>query len=272
MSAFAGQSGAAGVRRVRAGGTAPAAAKPSPGRRARARSALLAAPIVCAALALGAYQALPASHSAPSRAHAAALRQAGLLSLPVAAQGAVSGTLGAQNRSYRLHAASGGFASANDGQRLQSTFTASGVSVLAGHAELGLRLVGAGYGPSLRTILPSTPHADGNRVAYAHTGLSEWYVNGPLGLEQGFTLKRPPATHNHGVLTLAVGLSGNVGASLAHDGRSVELTRDGRRVLRYTGLSASDASGHTLHSWLSLNGRRILLHLDARWRTFPAAG
>ena len=32
-----------------------------------------------------------------------------------------------------------------------------------------------------------------NRVTYAHPGLSEWYVNGPLGLEQGFTIPRAPA-------------------------------------------------------------------------------
>ena len=118
-------------------------------------------------------------------------------------------------------------------------------------------------------VLPSSPHAQANRVAYAHAGLSEWYVNGPLGLEQGFALQRPPAVRNHGDLTLAVGLSGNVGASLTRNGRSVELTRDGRRVLRYTGLSASDARGHALRSWLTLDGRRILLHLDTSGARFP---
>ncbi len=269
MSAFAGQPSTAGTRRTRSGGPTAAAGTLSPGRRRRSRAALLAAPIACTALALAVHQALPASHSAPSRAHAAAFRHAGLLSLPLAAQGAVSGALGAEDRGYQVHAASGGFASANDGQRLHSTFTASGVSVLAGDTELGLRLVGAGYGSSLRTILPSSPRAHGNRVVYAHAGLSEWYVNGPLGLEQGFTLARPPAARAAGTLTLAIGLSGNVGASLAKNRRSVELTRGGRHVLRYTGLSASDARGHALLSWLSLDKRRILLHLDTRGARFP---
>ncbi len=221
------------------------------------------------ALALAVYQALPASHSAPSRAHAAAFKHAGLLSLPLAAEGAVSGALGARDRAYQVHPASGGFASADDRRQLRSTFTASGVSVFAGSAELKLRLEGEGSDTALRTVLPSSPHAHANRVAYAHTGLSEWYVNGPLGLEQGFTLQRPPATRDHGDLTLAVGLSGNVEASLVRNGRSVELTRDGRRVLRYTGLSASDARGHALRSWLTLDGPRILLHLDARGARFP---
>ena len=31
--------------------------------------------------------------------------------------------------------------------------------------------------------------ARGNRVTYARAGLSEWYTNGPLGLEQGFTVE-----------------------------------------------------------------------------------
>ncbi len=269
MSAFAGQPSTTGTRRTRAGRTAARAAKLSPGSRRRTRAALLAAPVVCAALALGAYEALPASHSAASRAHAAAFGHAGLLSLPLAAQGAVSGALGARDRAFQVHTASGGFASANDRRQLRSTFTASGVSVSAGRARLGLRLVGAGYGSTLHTILPSTPRADGNRVAYSHPGLSEWYLNGPLGLEQGFTLQRPPATRHHGDVTLAVGLSGNVGASLARNGRSVELTRDGRHVLRYTGLSARDARGHGLRSWLTLDGRRILLHLHTLGARFP---
>ena len=33
----------------------------------------------------------------------------------------------------------------------------------------------------------------GARVEYRRDGLTEWYINGPRGLEQGFTLAAPPA-------------------------------------------------------------------------------
>ena len=269
MSAFAGQPSAAEARRARTGGAA-IAAKLSLERVRAARWALLAALVPCLALAVGAFEALPAGHSSgPVRARTPAFRQAGLLSLPVAAQGVASGALGALDPAYRVHAAPGGFASADNAGHLRSTFGASGVSVITGGAHVRLRLVGAGYGSTLRTLGPAAPRARANRVAYTRPGLSEWYVNGPLGLEQGFTLARPLGAQKAGALTLAVGLSGDLAASLARNGHTVLLTRDGRRVLRYGGLSASDARGHALRSWLSLAGRRILLHLDTLGARFP---
>ena len=265
MSAFAGHQSTADARRVRPGGAASADGHPLEHGRPLLR-ALLGAALLCAALAVGTYEALPAGNSPAPRRFA----QTGLLSLPVAAQGVASGALGARDPAYRVHAvAGGGFSVAGSTHGMQSAFGATGVSVTDGGAHVHLRLLGAGFGQTLRPVRPALPHADGNRVAYSHPGLGEWYVNGPLGLEQGFTLARPPGTRRAGALTLAIGLSGNVGVSLARNGRTVELTHGGRRVLRYTGLSASGAGGHALRSWLSLDGRRILLHLETRGARFP---
>ena len=50
-------------------------------------------------------------------------------------------------------------------------------------------------------------------------------------------------------------LSGNAHASLASGGQSITLTRAGRPSLRYGGLTATDARGHALHSWLATAGR-----------------
>ena len=263
MSAFAGQASTPAARRVQTGGAASAVRHPLGHRRLLA---LFAAALLCAALAVGAYEALPAGNStAPRR-----FEQAGLLSLPVAAQAVASGALGAQNPAYRLHAVAGrGFSVASSTHGLQSAFDATGVSVSAGGARVRLRLLGEGFGHGLQPVRPALPRLNGNRVAYSHRDLGEWYVNGPLGLEQGFTLARPPDARRAGALTLAIGLSGNVGVSLAKNGRTVELTHGGRRVLRYTGLSASGAGGHALRSWLSLDGRSILLHVETRGARFP---
>ena len=269
MSAFAGQPSGGAARRTSTGAAAHAR-KLSLRRRRGTRIAQLTAGMLCVALAVGAYQALPGRRAVPSsQGHAAAFTQAGLLSLPLAAQGAASDALGAVDPAYRVHAATGGFAATSSAQHLRSTFTASGVSLLAGDAHVHLRLLGAGDGTVPQPIRPAPPRAHANRVAYAHPGLSEWYVNGPLGLEQGFTLERPPGARGAGALVLAVGVSGNVRASLAGNERTIALTREGRRVLRYTGLAASDARGHALRSWLSLDGHHILLHVDARGALFP---
>ena len=112
------------------------------------------------------------------------------------------------------------------------------------------------------------PSSSGNRVVYQHPGISEWYTNGPLGLEQGFTLARPPAAHGAGPLTLAVELSGDAHASLAAAG-AIQLNAPGGTVLRYDGLSASDASGRGLPARLALEGGRLLIRLDARHARYP---
>jgi hypothetical protein len=240
------------------------------GRRPLPRRALLATALLLLVPALALYQALPAGrHSAPAAVrHQAAFSRAGLLSLPRAAQAAVSAALG-DSPAYRIRTSAGGFTAANAAQHLSASFTAPGVSVSSGTTRVRLRLLGVGYGARLQPFGPVTPHARANRVTYPHPGLSEWYANGPLGLEQGFTIAHAPAGRAAGPLTLAMALSGNAHASLAKDAQSITLARAGKAALRYTGLSASDARGHVLRSWLSLAAGRIVLHIDASRASYP---
>jgi hypothetical protein len=71
---------------------------------------------------------------------------------------------------------------------------------------------------ALRAIRAAVPRAQGNRVVYRRGALSEWYANGPLGLEQGFTLSRPPPGRKTGPLTLALSVVGNVRGLLSGRG------------------------------------------------------
>ncbi len=192
-----------------------------------------------------------------------------LSSLPLSAQGPVSEALGANDPGYRISAHRGGFRAASPEQRLVLRFARSGVSLSSGAARLRLSLLAVGYGSSLRAVGDLTPRVKANRVLYARAGLSEWYVNGPLGLEQGFTLPRAPSGHPHGPLTLSMALSGNVHASLTATGQSLMLTRAGEPVLRYSGLSATDARGHALHTWLQLHAGMLLLRVDTRGARYP---
>lgn len=237
---------------------------------------LLAVAVLSLALAAALYESLPGSGSAQTgAAPAAGLARSqrpsgfGLVSLPATAQGSVSATLGAETAAYRVSGAGGAFNAASPAQRLSSSFTDSGVTVRTGTTRVALRLSGIGYGSSLTALRGVTPRAEGNRVVYAHSGLGEWYVNGPLGLEQGFTLSRAPAEQAVGPLTLAIGLSGNARAALTNGGQSVTLSRAGRVVMRYTGLSATDGRGHLLHTWLGLEAGRILLRVDASGASYP---
>ncbi len=234
---------------------------------------LALAALLALALASALTQALPrtgggasfgsASVGASSGAHK------GLSALSPAARASISAALGAQEPVYHFQDAPGGFRSKNPIQHLGIGVARTGVLLRARSLELGLSLRAVGYGSSLSAVSTVRPSASSNRVAYAHAGISEWYVNGPLGLEQGFTLTHPPLQGAGGPLTLAIAVSGNARASLAADGQSAQFTGPHGGSLRYGGLSVRDASGRVLHSWLALDGRELLLRVDARGARFP---
>lgn len=193
----------------------------------------------------------------------------GLSSLPLAAQGVVSATLGSSNRAYHVSRSGGEYRAVNSAQGLRVRFDRAGVRVQSGQARLGLRLGAVGYGASPASIAPVVPRAHGNRVVYAHRGVSEWYANGPLGIEQGFTLTRAPGGDAGKPLTLSIEFSGGVRASVDAGGRGATLSAPGSASLRYDDLLAIDARGRALHSWMVLQGGRVLLHVDARGARYP---
>jgi hypothetical protein len=134
---------------------------------------------------------------------------------------------------------------------------------------MGLVLRGVGYGSALTAVGRVAPVAHGNRVVYSHPGVSEWYINGPRGLEQGFTVTRSPERSERGPLTLSMGLSGNLHASLIAAAHGLALSRADKLMLRYSGLAATDARGHKLRAWLQLDGRELDLRVDTRGAAYP---
>ena len=146
---------------------------------------------------------------------------------------------------------------------------ASGPRLSRGALEVGLSVRAIGFGAALRALAPVAPQPEANRLLYSRPSLDEWYVNGPLGLEQGFTLRRLPAHAAGATLSLAIALPGNARATLARNGRSVSL-RDGARAgLSYGGLVATDARGRALPSWLRVRHGEILLGVDTRGARLP---
>jgi hypothetical protein len=230
---------------------------------------LIAAGLFSIALAVALLQSLAGQRfPVTPRSHRSA-SQAGLSSLPLAAQGPVSRALGADQPAYRVRASQGGFSAVSPGQHLGVSFDRSGVSVSSGATRVGLSLRAAGYGSALTTLGVTAPRMRANGVVYPHPDLSEWYANGPLGLEQGFTIPTAPPGHPAGTLTLAIALSGNAHAAVAPGGQSITLAHAGGPALSYTGLIATDARGRSLHAWLELRGRQLLVHVAARDARYP---
>jgi len=193
-------------------------------------------------------------------------------SLPAAAQAKISATLGRDMPNYFVKATGSGLEATNRGQKLTTRFTSEGMEVRNGAARWGLALRGYGYGNALATVKAVAPQASANRVEYRRGPLTEWYVNGPVGLEQGFTLSQPSEKANGQPLTIALAVSGNMKMTVDEKRRSVSLNeRDGNAALRYTGLTATDAKGKELRAWLEVKGERLLLKVEDAGARYPVA-
>jgi len=192
----------------------------------------------------------------------------GATSVGSEARASISGVLGLDIPAYHLTPNAGAFRASNAAQHLHVDFARSGVLLSSARGQLGLRLRAEGAGGSLRPVGSVEPELErSNRVAYVHEGTTEWYVNGPLGLEQGFSIARAPASA--GPLTLAIDVSGASRVALAADGQSALLRDAAGGELRYGGLSAKDAGGQALRTWMTIDGQLLLLHVDARGARFP---
>lgn len=158
----------------------------------------------------------------------------------------------------------------NPGHRLAADFSAPGVDVRAGAETWGFAFRGYGRGATLPDPTPAAPHASANRVEYRRGSLTEWYVNGPAGLEQGFTLAEPPGKNRGEPLTLTFSLSGSLATAADPTGTSATLSRgDGTPALRYRGLTAYDATGRELRAWLEVDGQRLSLRVDDKDARYP---
>jgi len=197
-------------------------------------------------------------------------------SLPALAQAPISALIGADQSIYHARMDGTHFRMDNPEQGLSAEFSADGMQVGAGVHSWGLTLEGYGYGESLQPLPDADPTARDNRLEYARGPLTEWYLNGPFGLEQGFTLSSPPAVMTGGPLTLALIQGGDLQAKAGEGDKELVLTApSGEAVLGYTGLLAYDADGRELQTWLEIragvNGRpsMLLLRLDDHAARYP---
>ncbi len=185
-----------------------------------------------------------------------------------AAKGAISSSIGGDQASFHVSRARGGLIAENAPQRLKAHFDRRGVLVRTGATTFGFQLLAYGNPGHTTPVTPAAPQAHANRVTYPHGNVTEWYANGPLGLEQGFDVRTPPTTTTGGQLTLVLGLHGNARASAdGHGGLS--LTGPGAQRLSYTGLTATDARGRVLGTSLTTADDRAVIHVDTAGAMYP---
>jgi hypothetical protein len=214
--------------------------------------------------------AVPLSSGGPARQSAAAAHadRAAWDSLSSAEQGEISKAVGGDDAGYWVGELAGIPALSNTAQRFTARFAPSGVEVATGDAHWGLGLAAVGHGDELRPVPAAAPITEANRVSYRRGSINEWYVNGPAGLEQGFTLGERPAGTSDQSLTLALGTPGSLTATVDHGGAGLVLTH-GSDSLAYRGLSVRDTAGRALPAHLQLRNGQVLVRVDDRRAQYP---
>jgi hypothetical protein len=193
-----------------------------------------------------------------------------LFDLPIAAQSNISAALGKVSRAYSLQPVPGGFDATNVGQKLTAHFTSHGAELHTRNARWQMQVRSYGYGSELLTLEEVSPQLNRNRVDYPRRRFAEWYVNGPMGLEQGFTISEAPGKADGKPLTISISLAGDFTTVIDENREGLTLKlQNGTGNLRYAGLSASDAAGKNLSAWLELQGDRLLLKVDDAGAQYP---
>jgi len=190
--------------------------------------------------------------------------------LPLPVQAAISGVLGRDDPRYHATSHDQGLHMTNPRHHLAVELTPAGLRLQHGGAHWGLTWQGYGYGAVPPPSPAVAPLARGNRVEYRRGAVTEWYVNGPRGLQQGFTLQASPGPRTGAPLTLYLTLSGTLHARVEPGQTGLTLiSPDGAAVLAYRGLTAWDATGRALPARLQLQGHALRLQIEDAGARYP---
>jgi hypothetical protein len=193
-----------------------------------------------------------------------------LSSLPVTAQARISATIGEDSPDYAVRFQNNEGLALNPIQKFETRFSSQGAEVRTGGMAVNFKANGLGYGDDLVALPAAVPHIERNRVDYRRGAMLEWYVNGPVGLEQGFTIERAPTRAQGQALTIAVAVSGDLSsvADKRRTGMSL-VDRSGQVHLSYQGVSATDADGKDLPAWIEVHKSNLLLRVHDAGAHYP---
>jgi hypothetical protein len=199
--------------------------------------------------------------ASPDRAHSQPL-----LGMSVGLAAAASATIGAAEHSFWPVRRGASLSSRGGG--IASAFTASGARLRVVGGTLAVSLASVARGRHVERTTAVAPSAAANQIVYPHGPVSEVYRNGPYGLEQGFTVSKPPAAGG-GALVLAMRVDGSLTPQRVGS-QIVFRTHAGGTALRYGQLSALDATGRRLPARMELGGGGALrLLIDDSGARYP---
>ncbi len=188
-------------------------------------------------------------------------------------------------RSQQVHFANAahGLAAQHDGDRLMVEVEGSGARWGLAWQRLGCRAAGEKETRWVRVGKATTQHIEANQAEWVRLAgrarVREWAVNGPVGLQHGFTLEEAPGLCAGGSgaeeVVMELGTRGarkslRMEVEAAKRGVVVKRQGGGEAVLRYGGLFAYDGKGRELEAWMEVGeGERLRLHVQVAGARYP---
>lgn len=191
--------------------------------------------------------------------------------LPLAAQATVAEALARGDQAFHARETSPGIIELRNAEHdLRAEVTEYGVTMWNGEVRWQLSLRRWGRGADLVETAKGRVAPSRNRVDVHRAALVEWYMNGPLGIEQGFTLPAAPSAADGRPVVLELQSGGRAHLDVASDRASLEvIAPTGERRLRYAGLTAIDADGHELPATMTGVGDVLRIEVDDRGARYP---
>ena len=148
---------------------------------------------------------------------------------------------------------------------LNFAFQAGGLQANGLHWDIVLN--GFGRGDMVNALGETDAMQVEGRVQYERPELTEWYRDTALGLEQGFTIRQPPA--GWGALVLRLDLSTDMEGALDEDARGLSFSTGEGEILRYDHLKAWDANGMELEARMTYAPGQVEIRVEDAGAAYP---
>ncbi len=201
------------------------------------------------------------------------LRAAPLQDLELSKAYGISASLGQKLADYHFLSGNNAYRGTNPDQHFSASIDASGMTLShdAYSWSLQLQEVVSG-GQVLNADSAATPpRLQANRLEFDAGLVTSWYVNGPWGLQQGWTIRsRGQHVQAGDGLVLKFTISGDLRASVQEDQRNLVLVdASGVQRVRYGGLLAYDAAGNDLPCRMEYESFGVRIVVDDRDAVYP---
>ena len=184
---------------------------------------------------------------------------------------AISRAIGVDQKGYHFHLTKRGASLKNSSQDFTAMLTDDvGLKIRRQGHHVTMHLASVGSGKTILNPQVVGIKQKANRIVYDQGLLKQWFVNGPMGLQQGFTIHKRPGKDRTGKLVLTLNVNSDLQPRAAVGSRGVEfVTTDEDVVLQYTGLMVVDADTRQLPAHIETHRNQIDIVVDDRKAMYP---